>query len=72
MCMKYEELYRGLCWDYMFGLYPEEDPDTIKTLLRELYGVEIVNNAEFERRLIEMFEKMHEDGIIQPKKDEAA
>lgn len=72
MCMKYEGQYPGFCWDYLFGLYPEQGPDTIKTLLREQYGVEIADHNAFERRLIEMFEKMHEDGIIQPKKDEAA
>ena len=70
--MKYEEQYPGFCWDYMFGLYPEQEDGDIRTFLGDSYGVEVVNDTEFERRLIETFEKMHEDGIIRPKKDEAA
>ena len=41
MCMKYESLYSGMCWDYLFFDMGEDDHDSFTVLLRDRYGVTI-------------------------------
>ena len=64
MCMKYESDYLS-CFDFiMFEENYEEY--SLKLMLRDWYGVKIVNEEEFRGRLYELFEKAHEEGIIRP------
>lgn len=69
MCMKYEQLYQGICWDY-FVIRGAESFSGFKSLsdiLEDEVDAEIVNRDEFSGRVLSMLEKMHEDGVIRPK-----
>lgn len=69
MCMKYEQLYQGICWDYflMRGMETMSGFKSLSDILEEEVDAEIVNRDEFTDRVMTMLEKMHEDGIIRPK-----
>lgn len=64
MCMKYENEYLG-CFDWMFfdEVYPEH---SIQLLLKDWYGMKIVDVDGFGARLFELFETAHEDGTVRP------
>lgn len=63
--MKYEEFY-GTCWDYLFidmGM-----GESIVELLGKYYEVEIIDREKFRISFFELIEKLHEMGVIKPRK----
>jgi len=65
--MKYEDEYSGMCWDYLFFDCNREE--SLIELLRDYYGVEIMDIEEVRMSFLAMMERFHEVGIIKPKQD---
>ncbi len=63
--MKYEDLYGGSCWDYLF--FPSCGWDqSIIELLSKYYGTEVVDSEKFRYAFFSLMEKLHEEGVIKP------
>ena len=68
MCMKYEDDYTA-CFDYM--MFEENYEEySLKLMLRDWYGMKIMDEKEFRGRLFELFESAHEKGIVRPLTEE--
>jgi len=64
MCWVYEVFYKG-CFDHFDGACGDDDWSMTK-LLKDEYGVEIVDFGEFSGRVGEFLTKLHDDGVIKP------
>ena len=64
MCMKYERLYPGNCWDFLF--FNTSMDESIIELLINYYGVEITDVEKFRFPFFDLMEKLHETGVIKP------
>lgn len=73
MCMKYENKYK-VCFDWPFiyahmsqgGLVPP-----IEEFFKEHFDIKINDISELRRRMFDLFEKLHEEKIIEPNSKES-
>ena len=73
MCFKHEESYPRACWDYMeWGEGERSVGDgSLLHLLEDEYGID-VNWEKFKGEFFQFMERMHDQGIIKPKLEDAA
>jgi len=66
MCFKYEEKY-GSCFDYMeSGEFGNPESNLLDFLFNQ-WDIKVNDNDKFLLNLFKFFEKMHEEGIMEPK-----